>query len=1844
MILKSFLLDNLLSLCMKIINSVVVVGLYYGFLTTFSIGPSYLFLLRAQVMEEPTEKKVSATTGFFLGQLIMLISIYYTPLYLALGKPHTITVLTLPYLLFHFFWNNHKLFFDERPITNISMRNFNTQYIFINNFIFQLFNHFLLPSSILFRLVNIYMFRCNNKLLFLTSSFIGWLIGHIFFMKWLEFILVWIRDLIRWTPFIQFIQWTKYFVLELRNSMSRIFSILLFIICIYYLGGMPSPIFTHKMKEISEEGNQGEEQIDVEIEDEIILKIEKTYTNGETKRTKKGFTEKENDSTILFSEEEKKKNLLWFDEKPLVTLLFDYKRWNRPLRYIKNNQFENTVKNETSQYFFYTCKNDGKERVSFTYPPSLSTFWAMIQRKNPFYIMYRTNKFFSEELNNFDYWIYSNEEKGNSLTNEFRNRIEVLDTDYLYKDVLEKKTRLCKDKRKKEYLTTKWDPLLNGPYRGIKNKLFLPAMLNEIALKNSVETLLINKVHSLILNQYNCHKFQQKKNLFDTKSLSREISYFLILISEFAGESLLKGLFLFPEQGRIDSQGRENVFDFLFDSSIMYSMAQTTKKKSIGIKEISKKVPQWSYKLIDDLEQQGENDVTADDQIQIRSRKWKPVLIFTDTEPNEDTYPNTKTTDQADEVTLIHYSQQSDFRRDIIKGSMRIQRRKIGIWKLLQTNVHSPIFLDRIDKFPFLNFDISELLKVKGIFKKKIKMSNYTEEKKDRSKKEEYKREEEKRKDKVRIQIAQRWDTIPFAQVIRGFLLLTQSILRKYVILPFLIIVKNMGRILLFQFPEWSEDIKEWNREIHVKCTYNGVQLSEREFPKNWLTEGIQIKILFPFCLKPWHKSKIRLYAREQMKKKEQKPKEDFCFLTVLGMQTELPFGSPLKQPSFFEPIFKELEKKMKKIRKNVFRVLIIFKGRNIFFSKIPKETKKWIFTNLLFLKKIRKTLLKGNQIQIPVLELRENSSEIKKEKDSKMNNQIIHKSSIQPGSMNSKNISLTEKKMKDLSDRTNTIKNKIERITKEKKNQFLTLNSNPKKPSYGTKRIESKKNICQILTRRNNQLTRKSHYFIKFFRERIYRNLFLYINNIQKKNSQPFLESKKEIIDTCSYNKETNQEKIKKRNKNKIPFISTIKKKKSLTLSSINKIKYKNSNLFFDFSFLSQAHVFYKLSKNKVLNLYKLRSILEYQGISLFLKNEIKDFFRIQGIIHSQFKHKKLQNSGIKQWKIWLKSHYQYDLSPIKWSRLVPKKWRNRVNQHCKVKNKNLSKWDSYEKDQLIHYKKKNDFEAHVLLNKKIKITKTYRYDLLSYKFLYYENNKDSYNSESPFQVNNNQKINSTNNDYNTHKTKEVTMWGSLSIANSPGKDNIIDMNKNPDIKFFDWRIFNFCLIKKADIGDWISTNSSQNTKTKIDNYEICEKIDKKGLFYLLIHEEINLFNPPPKTLDWMGMNEEILNHPISNLELWFFPEVVLFYNAYKMKPWIIPIKSLFFNSFHSNVNNTLSETKNINKKQKKDLFLFLVSNEKKSLALELENRNQKTIGQSVSDFENHKFVLSKEQKDIEEDYTGSYLKNLPNKKQNKSSTEVELDFFLKRYLLFQLRWDDPLNQKLINNIKVYCLLLRLKNPREIAISSIARKEMNLDIMRIQKDFSLTELMKSGILIIESIRLSIQSNGQFIMYQTIGISLVHKSKDKKNQNKKRLKSYKNLDKKIFDESIARHQKMKKNQYKNHYDLFYPENLFSTRRRKELRILICFNSTNNNGVDKNTVFYNTNKVKIKNCDQFFDQSKDKNNLIKIKLKLFLWPNYRLEDLACMNRYWFDTTNGSRFSMLRIHMYPRLKIH
>nr|YP_010492236.1 hypothetical chloroplast RF19 [Carum buriaticum]UWM94547.1 hypothetical chloroplast RF19 [Carum buriaticum] len=1778
MILKSFLVGNLVSLCMKIINSVVVVGLYYGFLTTFSIGPSYLFLLRAQVMEEEeegTEKKVSATTGFIAGQLMMFISIYYAPLHLALGRPHTITVLALPYLLFHFFWNNHKNFFDYGSTTRNSMRNLSIQCVFLNNLIFQLFNHFILPSSMLARLVNIYMFRCNNKMLFVTSSFVGWLIGHILFMKWVGLVLVWIRQ----NNSIRSNKYIRSNKSELRNSMARIFSILLFITCVYYLGRIPSPIFTKKLNPQTEEGWESEEETDVEIE-----------TASETKGTKQeqeGSTE-EDPSPSLFSEEKEDpdkideteeirvngkektkdefhftetrynnspvyKGLFWF-EKPLLTFLFDYKRWNRPLRYIKNNRFERTARKEMSQYFFYTCRSDGKERISFTYPPSLSTFGEMIQRRMSLPTL---EKLSSDEL--YNHWVYTNQHKNNNLNNEFLNRIEALDTGFFSLDRLEKSTRLCNDKTRKYYLPKMYDPILNGLYRG--------TIINKISLENFIEIMEINKIHSLLLPNTDYQEVEQKIDLFDKKTFSKAKFY-----------------------------------KFLLNTILTSPNGQKTKQKFV-IKEISKKVPRWSYKLITELEfLSGEAHEGLPLDYHIRSRKRDRVIIYRPTK-------RSRKASVKNWVSIRDYSEESDFRREFIKGSMRVQRRKTVISKLFQANAHSPLFLDRIKKSPLFSFNIHEQMKFlfRNWMGKGVELKDYTKEQKKRQKEE----EDNKIKEKTWIKIAEAWDFVPYPQATRSLILIIQSIFRKYILLPSLIIVKNIGRILLSQSPEWAEDFDEWNREKHIICTYNGVQVSELELPRNWFKDGIQIKIVFPFFLKPWHRSKLRpsFSSYKDLKKEQQK----FSFLTAWGTQTTLPFGSVPPKPSFVKPIFKELKKKLRKTKNNHFRVLSVLKERTKNFVQDSKEPKGMVIKNVLFLfiKRIKKELLKVHSTRFFILRKVYENGETNKKKDSIIRNQIIHDSFRKIQSTDNTNFSLREKKMKNMTDRTSTIRKKTKSLTKEK-NSNAKKRSSPNKTSYNGKE-KSPKNFLKILKikRISTRLIYKLDLFIKIFIKRIYIDIFLCIIHIAKIPTQLVLESRNFCFDKYIYNNKTNQEIKKKKNKKEINFISTLKSE----LYNIKNSK-RNSPLFFDLSSLSQAYVFYKLSQTQVINLYKLGSFFEYHGTPVFLKTAIKNYFVTQGIFHSQVRHTKLSSSETNQWKNWLRGHYQYNLSQIRWSGLIPQKWRTTINEGGMTQKKDLTKWNSYEKDRLLYHKKQKDFKVYPLANQKDNFPKYYIYNLFSYKSINYEIKKSFYIIYgSPSELNNNQKFTFN---YKNYKQNLFESLEEIPINHYLEKGDILYMQKNPDRKYFDWTILNFFLRQKIDIEAWTKMDYNNNINTKLGskNYQKIEKMDKNDIFYLMIPQDLerNPINDKKLFFDWMEMNEEILNPISTNLKLPFFPEFVPLFNVYKKKPWIIPSKLLLFN---------LKKKKNINEKKK--FHFFRPSNEKRYS--ELMNRNQE------------------EKEPAGQRSLGSYSQNQDKmKKQYKIRNKMkpEMIFLRKHYLLFQWIIDDGLipnlTERMINNIKIYCYLLGLRNPRDTTLSSIQRKEINLDIMVIRKKLTPIELKKKGIFFIDPIRLSVKNDGYFLIYQTVGISLVHKSQY---QTPQRYREQRYINKNKLDESIPRYQIIIRKRDKKHYDFIVPEKILSSRRRRELRILISFNSKNINSVDKNRVF--CNKKNIKKRNSFWDKKKhldrDKNELIK--LKLFLWPNYRLEDLACMNRYWFNTNNGSRFSLLRI--YPQFKI-
>jgi len=1611
-------------------------------------------------------------------------------------------------------------------------------------------------------------------------------------MKWIEFFLICIQQNIFLQSNVR-IQSNKYSLSEFRNFIFNIFAVFLFVTCLYYLGRIPPPFFSKKlleMKESSEFNKKGKKK-DVE-------------TNFKRIRTKqKRSNNKDLFPSIFFKKE---KNLYKLDEqkeklqKPLINILFNYKRWNRPFRYIKNNQFENIVKNEISEFFFHTYQHDGREKIYFKYPQNLSTFQKMMETKIDIFTI---NKISYDDLCNHS--SYSNEEKRNKLSNEFLNRTKLIDKEFLSLDIFENRIRLCNDETKKKYLTKVKDPFINGPFRGRIKKGFSTSIQHEKTYKK--KNILINKIQEIFL--YNYNKIPKKNNrnypkleenikTFDNKLL---VTTFLFhLISQFSKKLVSslndEVLYLFPEheQVKMNSNYEEEkklIIKILFDA-ITTDLKEKKKvnqnnTKSIKINEICKKVPRWSYKFMDELEQLG-GKIEADNS-QIRSRKSKRVVILTNKSKffkKYNTYSDlgdTENTEKKNELALRRYSQQSDFRRDIIKGSIRAQRRKTVTWKFFQKRVHSPLFLDKIEKSLLFSFHSFKSMKIFFMLKiwirKKTEFKNlgYIDEKTKKSpkKEEEKKKEKEERK---RIEIAEAWDSIIFAQVIRGVLLITQCIIRKYILLPSLIIMKNMIRILFFQIPEWSEDYRDWKREMYIKCTYNGVQLSEREFPKKWLTDGIQIKILFPFRLKPWHKYKIR----SNKKKKDSMKKKNFCFLTVWGMEVELPFSSsPKNRFSFFDPIFKELKKKTKQFEFFTFLVLKVFSEKFKLFLNIVIEKAKWIIKSILesftktivFLTKTRKQFLKFLFIQLNPKKLDELSENKKYSKIFK-NNPMISEATISIQSIKSTNSSLKKKSINDLNTKRKVVIKKIEKLKKEENKRGLVIsetNIHSNKTIYDSKRIEFEKKILQILQRINIRLTKKSHSFFQFFIKKIYIDIFLYIICIPKIHIQPFLESTKKFLNKWIYDNETNAERTYKTNQSIIRFLSKFHK-------YFNHKNLKSHN-YLDVSFLSQAYVFFNLLQTRIINIniYKLRLVFQYHKNFFFVKNKIKNyFFGAQGIVHYKLKQK---NPKLNQWTNWLKNHYyQYDLSNSRWSKLVSQKWINRITKCGVAQNKNLTKRDSYGKSPLILYKEKQG----VALKKKIR--KQYRYDLLSYNFINYANKKDSYiyRYRSLFQSNKNTFISSN---YNTYKKDFFDIISNLFIKNSIVEDTIIDMEKNPNRKY----------------------------------------------------------------LDWIGIHREILNRSISNPEFWFFSKFVIFYNAYRGNSQIIPIKLLYLNSKVSKVNKNVSEN-NITRKKKR-IDVFRASKKKEFLELELETRNR--AKGEYSDRINLEFSQSN-QEYIEKNSVGSGSEkksNVLNKKKAKNNMEAELHFLVRNFLTLHLNWKNLLGKKIFNNVKVYCLLIRLTNLRKMTIASIQRGELGLDIMMIQNQKNLTlpglrknknkKFRKKELFVIEPVRLSRKNHKQSFKYKTMELSLIHKNKRKIDQ--KYLEKF-HVNKKDFYKDITRtrDQKITEKKEKENFNLLVPENILSARRRRELRIRICLNPKNINSMHRNTIFYNEKKVK----NGFQVLTKKRNEKDKKKLmnfQIFLWPKYRLEDLACINRYWFNTHNGSRFSIVRIHLYPRVKI-
>nr|QBW99745.1 Ycf1 [Pelargonium pillansii] len=1117
---------------------------------------------------------------------------------------------------------------------------------------------------------------------------------------------------------------------------------------------------------------------------------------------------------------------------------FNPRRWVQPYRYIKTSFYEDSVKKGGfSQFGFYKCESDGKERTSFTYPLSLITFSKMIEGKLS---LFRKTKLLPDRDRLYTLWVLRNDKKRASLNKELRKRVQKLQSGSPFRDAFDIRRKLFQFKYTPKALRSisetlfdqmhpsggkkrENDPVWDGPSRGAfwyNHKFTKTAAEQRVDEEEHLQTMwfffkdlrpLNQKEQYLILEREKEErksrakqklrrqvveksllgktlrilkktdpykillklKKKTKKGTLTNKQkkacrLNRIFTRILVLNSNLRPSSK-RNLYSSPNPflDKINKirRNRNTVYDIMNtyyqglsgfthkDIPKMRKKYQKYRKFQLKLRTIMKKVPRWEYNIDEEKKDYSEytirNDDVVSEDVYLRTRKAKFRVFRTKVWKYYERHEKR----ELKQWYFYRYAKITHFRRNMVKGADRTQRRKVTICGWYEHRAQSPLFLPKRRKtllLILLTLDIFELMKkvyrfllreygfkvrvkriserINRIWKKlwnlpdsqksaieaAIEAENELqglredeEDKKEAGNALEVEEWQERREaHEIRaICIAETWELLQSGHAIRSLILLIQSFLRKNVIFPLLIIAKNMARILLFQSPELFQDFADLKKETHTLCDFGGIPLDESQDPIGWFTDGCQIRIHFPFEWKPW---------REPDQSKESSVAEDF-YLTVFGRITTIPFGTARKPYPFFKTVFEELKKKKASQELKNLLTSVIRKLQKKGFLKFKREgfLRKGL---LAFQKKgFQSKLLKGVKVK--------KRTNLKKGPQSK----------------------LTKKKKERKVDKTSTIINEIERLIKEKKKRLFIIQTSisSTKTSSHSKISEALRRVSKIFKRRKARFIRKSKIFRKLIIEWIYVKILFdlkkrFLDEINKKRSslkmvaQFFYKFKKK-----RKNKMIGKgiKGINKKKRTKSRFISTIKKHNFNLRNS--QISNSQKTIVFDLSSLSQAYVFFKLSQTE------------------------KSSFRV-----SKFRNLKNFRLGMNRWKEWLRGHFDYYLlSDIRWSRLEAKKWRNKMNQCRTAENHNFKKGDLYEVDSLPINPQKLKFKKHL------------RYDLLAYSFLNAEYKKDPY-VIAPSLVNN--KHTAIAHLYNLHKDSLVDMLTSnyQNLRDSMEKHPLLDMH----------------------------------------------------------------------------------------------------------------------------------------------------------------------------------------------------------------------------------------------------------------------------------------------------------------------------------------------------------------------------------------------------------------------------------------------------------------------------------
>lgn len=216
------------------------------------------------------------------------------------------------------------------------------------------------------------------------------------------------------------------------------------------------------------------------------------------------------------------------------------------------------------------------------------------------------------------------------------------------------------------------------------------------------------------------------------------------------------------------------------------------------------------------------------------------------------------------------------------------------------------------------------------------------------------------------------------------------------------------------------------------------------------------------------------------------------------------------------------------------------------------------------------------------------------------------------------------------------------------------------------------------------------------------------------------------------------------------------------------------------------------------------------------------------------------------------------------------------------------------------------------------------------------------------------------------------------------------------------------------------------------------------------------------------------------------------------------------------------------------------------------------------------------------------------------------------------QWRWKSKNLERKFRKLGNMASLMTFMQDQEAMVSLSEKMRKDLDLFRL----SFRRNTNTDRLTINSEhRLPRLLNDRILVYKMVS------APSNFEQRLKQISNLENLDGYSLDVGVPEDEKETKLFL---FDSFNLEDTLLSKRRREFRILNSLFPYK----EKNYKESNGNLPKrIKGQNRGIGTNKNKT------IKRFIWSSYRFEDLACMNRFWLNTMNGGRFSMLRFRMYP-----